>query len=150
MTSSNMRSEHKCLTLAAKLTGVAALLHLGCIIFGASWYRFLGAGEQMALLAEQGHWYPTVVTSVITLVLLIWTLYALSGAKVIRPLPFLRVVLAIIAAIFLLRGLGFYWLMPAFPDNSLLFWLISSGICIVLGGLYAFGGWQIRGQNAHH
>lgn len=132
------------------LTGVAALLHLGCIIFGASWYRFLGAGEQMALLAEQGHWYPTVVTSVITLVLLVWALYALSGAKVIRPLPFLRVVLAIIAAIFLLRGLGFYWLMPAFPDNSLLFWFISSGICIVLGYLYAFGNWQIRRQNAHH
>ena len=126
------------------LTGAAALLHLGCIIFGASWYRLLGAGEQMALLAEQGHWYPTVVTSVITLVLLVWTLYALSGAKLIRKLPFLRTVLAIIAAIFLLRGLGFYWLMPSFPENSLLFWLVSSGVCIILGSLYALGSWQLR------
>ncbi|WP_328590752.1 hypothetical protein [Cognaticolwellia mytili] len=32
---------------------LAAIMHLGCIYFGASWYRYLGASEQMAMMAEQ-------------------------------------------------------------------------------------------------
>ncbi|MGQ4584278.1 hypothetical protein [Lysobacter sp. F60174L2] len=36
------------------LNAIAALLHVGCIIFGASWYRFFGAGERMAQLASAG------------------------------------------------------------------------------------------------
>ncbi|KKK66980.1 hypothetical protein LCGC14_2958640, partial [marine sediment metagenome] len=43
-----------CLIVAGTLSAIAAILHLGCIYFGAPWYRFFGAGEQMAQLAEQG------------------------------------------------------------------------------------------------
>ena len=32
--------------------------------------------------------------------------------------------------------------MPIFPENSLTFWLISSGICLFIGGLFAVGTWQ--------
>jgi hypothetical protein len=32
----------------------ASLLHIGCIIGGPDWYRFFGAGEQMAKMAERG------------------------------------------------------------------------------------------------
>ncbi|WP_406681969.1 hypothetical protein [Shewanella subflava] len=48
-------------------SAIAALAHLGCIIFGGDWYRFLGAGEQMASLADNGDWYPSMVSSVIVL-----------------------------------------------------------------------------------
>jgi hypothetical protein len=44
------------LILGAISSASAALAHLGCIIFGGSWYRFLGAGEQMAKMAEKGDW----------------------------------------------------------------------------------------------
>ncbi len=64
------------LIVAGTLSAVAAILHLGCIYFGASWYRFFGAGEQMALLSEQGSIQPTLITSVIVLVLSIWSMYA--------------------------------------------------------------------------
>ena len=57
------------LVAAAALSATAALLHVGCIVFGAPWYRFFGAGEQMAQMAERGEWRPTLVTSVIVLVL---------------------------------------------------------------------------------
>lgn len=55
------------LIAAAICTALAALAHIGCIIFGADWYRFFGAGEQMAQMAEAGDWYPAVVTSVIVI-----------------------------------------------------------------------------------
>lgn len=127
------------LIVAAICSAVAALLHLGCIIFGADWYRFFGAGEQMAQMAEAGHIYPTIVTSVIVAVLALWSLYALSGAGVIIRLPLLRLGLCIIASIYLLRGIVFIPLMPMFPENSITFWLVSSAICFVFGLMYVLG-----------
>jgi hypothetical protein len=63
------------LVAGAALSAVAALLHLACIVFGASWYRFMGAGEQMAKMVSNGSWYPTVVTLTIAAVLSVWSLY---------------------------------------------------------------------------
>lgn len=134
--------KNKLLIAAAICSGVAALLHLGCIIFGGDWYRFFGAGEQMAQMAEAGHTYPTIVTLVIVTLLTIWSLYALSGAGVILRLPLLRLALCIIAAIYLMRGIAFIPLMPMFPGNSLTFWVASSIICLAFGLLYALGIYQ--------
>lgn len=130
---------NKFLLVGAGLSGIASLLHVGCIIFGGSWYRFLGAGEQMAQMSEQGHWYPVVVTSFIALVLAIWSLYALSGAGVIRKLPLLRLGLCVITGIYLLRGFLFVPFAEYFPGNSLSFWLWSSAICLIIGIVYAVG-----------
>jgi hypothetical protein len=138
--------KNKLLIAAAVCSALAALLHLGCIVFGGDWYRFFGAGEQMAQMAEAGHIYPTVVTLVIVFILTSWSLYALSGAGVILRLPLVRWVLCIIAAIYLLRSLAFVPLMPMFPENSVTFWVVSSTICFVLGLLYAVGTRQVWTQ----
>ncbi|TXH94256.1 MAG: hypothetical protein E6Q75_13840 [Rheinheimera sp.] len=136
------KTPNKPLLAASLCCGLAALAHAGCILFGADWYRFFGAGEQMAQLAAQGHWYPTVVTSAITFVLLLWACYALSAAGVMRRLPLTRLAVVLISSILLLRGLAFVWLMPLFPGNSLRFWLVSSGICLLMSTLFAVGSWQ--------
>lgn len=133
------RSHNYFLIGGAALSGVAALLHAGCIIFGAEWYRFLGAGEQMAQLALAGHWYPNTITSVIVFVLAVWALYALSGAGVVRKLPFVRLVLCVITGVYLLRAVAFVLLQPMFPGNSMTFWLISSGISLVVGVVHLLG-----------
>ena len=127
------------LITGAVLNALAALLHLGCIAFGAPWYRFLGAGEHMAQMASDGHWYPTVVTLIIAAVLAAWSLYALSGAGVIRSLPLVRLALCAITAIYLLRAVAFAPLMPYFPGNSMAFWVWSSAICFVLGAVHFIG-----------
>ncbi|MFY0663742.1 MAG: hypothetical protein JXQ97_03910 [Natronospirillum sp.] len=127
------------LVVGAAGSAIAALAHVGCIIFGAEWYRFFGAGEDMAQMAERGEWYPAAVTSVLVLVLSLWALYGLSGAGVIRRLPLLRLGLMTISAGYLLRGVAFVGIMPMFPENSLTFWLVSSAICLSLGLLYAVG-----------
>lgn len=131
------------LIIAAICSGIAALAHLGCIVFGGDWYRFFGAGEQMARMAEQGLWYPSIVTSVLVMVLLSWSLYAFSGAGMIRRLPLLRLALCIISAMYLIRAVAFYWLMPLFPENGLTFWLVSSSICLAIGVFYAVGTYQV-------
>lgn len=133
---------NKLLIIGSIGSAFAALAHLGCIIFGGDWYRFFGAGEQMAKMAEDGHWYPTVVTSIIVLVLSLWSLYGLSGSKVIFRLPFLKLGLIVISLIYLVRGVAFVAIMPMFPENSLTFWLVSSGICLFLGILYSVGTFQ--------
>ncbi|HZP65719.1 MAG TPA: hypothetical protein VFB32_05365, partial [Rudaea sp.] len=92
------------LVAGAALSALAALLHIGCIVFGAPWYRFFGAGERMAQLAAAGSAFPAVVTACIATVLMVWAVYALSGAGVIARLPLLKPVLLVITGIYLLRG----------------------------------------------
>jgi len=138
------------LLAAAICCFAAALAHLGCIVFGGDWYRFFGAGEQMARMAEQGLWYPTLVTSFIVVVLVVWGCYALSGAGVIRRLPLTKLALVLISGVFLLRGVAFVGLMPMFPENSLTFWLVSSGICLLIGGLFAVGIWAQSKVSVDH
>ncbi|MGE6461570.1 hypothetical protein ACQKC7_07305 [Pseudoalteromonas tetraodonis] len=133
---------NKPLILGALFSAVAALAHLGCIIFGGDWYRFFGAGEQMAKMAEAGDSHPTIVTSVLVLILSIWSVYGLSGARLITKLPLLRTALVLISLIYVSRGVLFVALMPMFPENSITFWLVSSAICLGIGMLYSIGTYQ--------
>jgi hypothetical protein len=127
------------LLTGALFSAAAAVAHLACILLGAPAYRFMGAGERMARAAEAGRLRPTLVTVAISGVLLLWSAYALSGAGVIGPLPLTRFALAVIGAIYLARALAFPLLKPAFPENSNTFWWVSSGICGLMGLMYAYG-----------
>lgn len=133
---------NKPLMFGAFFSAIAALAHLGCIIFGGEWYRFFGAGEQMAKMAEAGESYPAIVTSVLVLILFTWSVYGLSGARVIGKLPLVRTALVLISSIYILRGVSFIILMPMFPENSIVFWLVSSTICLFIGLLYSVGTYQ--------
>jgi hypothetical protein len=132
-------THNRFLIVGASLSALAALLHLACIVFGAPMYRALGAGEHMAQMAEAGHWYPTVTTLAIVVILGIWCLYALSGAGAIRRLPLLRFGLCVITGIYLLRGVAFVALMGSYPDNSMTFWIVSSAICLAIGLMHFLG-----------
>ena len=135
-------SRNTFLIIGAALSALAALLHVGCILFGASWYRFFGAGEKVARMAAAGHWYPTVLTLGIVAILSGWSLYALSGAGVIRRLPFVRPALCLITCIYLLRAVAFAPLQTYFPGNSTTFWLWSSAVCFVAGLVHLAGLWR--------
>jgi putative oxidoreductase len=133
------------------LTGGASLLHVAMIVGGPAWYRFFGAGEEMARSAGRGAHYPAVITAAIAALLAVWMLYALSGARVIRPLPFLRPVLAAIAVVYLSRGIMGVPLVMLVDDPYLnelrakmTFMIVSSAICVVLGLCYAAGAFAAR------
>jgi hypothetical protein len=127
------------LIIAGTLSAIAAALHIACIYFGAPWYRLLGAGEHMAKQAEQGSLMPTIITSGITLMLFIWSLYAFSAAGLVTKLPLMRLALIVITSIYLIRGiLGFF--LIAYPiENSPEFWLWSSAISLSFGIVHLIG-----------
>ena len=127
------------LVAGGALSALAALLHLGCIAFGAPWYRFFGAGEQMARLAASGSSYPALVTIAIALVLLTWSLLAFSGAGLVRKLPLLRTGLCLVTAIYLARGAAVLPLMAFVPGRSTTFWWWSSAICLIIGLIHMVG-----------
>jgi hypothetical protein len=128
------------------LTAGAALLHIGIIIGGPDWYRFFGAGERMARMAARGSLQPALVTATTAVFLGVWALYAFSGAGVVRRLPFLRLALTLIAAVYLARGILGVPAVMLVDDvytnqlrEKLTFMVVSSAICIVLGLCYAVG-----------
>lgn len=127
------------LIIAGIMSLFAAIIHVGCIYFGASWYRFFGAGEQMAIMAEQGSIKPTLITSCIIFVLMVWSLYAFSAAGMMVKLPFLRVILVMITVIYLLRGVAGYFFINNPLGRTPEFWIWSSSICLGIGIMHLIG-----------
>jgi hypothetical protein len=131
------------LAIGGGLSLVAAVLHLGCIVGGPDWYRFFGAGEGMARMAEQGDWRPALITLCVAAALAVAGAYALSGAGLIARLPFLRTALVVISAVYLLRGLVLF--MPSAlqrPDLTMTFLVWSSTIVLAIGLVHAIGTWR--------
>lgn len=118
---------------------IASLLHLSCVVFGGRMFRLLGAGEYIATLADKGHWYPPFIAIVIALMLAGFGIYALSAIGIVRPLPYPKLILIGIGAIFILRAVAFPLIHPMFPENSPNFWLVSSAICLIVGVVHWIG-----------
>lgn len=127
------------LIVAGSLSAAAAILHVGCIYFGAPWYRFFGAGEQMAVLAEKGSIQPTLITSGIVIVLSVWSLYAFSAAGIIFRLPLMRLALILITFIYVARGIIGFFLINSPMGRSPEFWIWSSVICLSCGIVHFVG-----------
>lgn len=129
------------LILAGWLSLLAAVLHMAVIVGGPDWYRFFGAGEGMARMAERGMIQPTLITLAIAAVLAIWAAYAFSGAGLIGKLPLLRTGLVVITLIYLARGL---LIIPAAlmqrEINAFGWW--SSLIVLIYGLAYLIGTWR--------
>jgi uncharacterized membrane protein len=127
------------LLIAGTLSAIVAILHLGCIYFGAPWYRLFGAGEYMAILAERGSIKPTLITAAIFIILSFWSLYAFSAAGAIFRLPFLRIALIIITSIYLIRGISGFFFINSPMGRSPEFWIWSSVICLSFGIVHLIG-----------
>lgn len=124
------------------LSALAAILHLAVIAGGPDWYRFVGAGEEMARMAERGMLRPALITVAIAAILAIWSAYAFAGAGLLPRLPLIRTALVAITAVYLLRGLALVplaLLRPALVDS---FALWSSLIVLAYGIVHAVGTWR--------
>ncbi len=137
------------LLIGALLSFIAAGLHLVCIVGGPDWLRFFGAGERMAVMAERGHWYPGLITIFIAGVLMVWGTYALTGAAAgdaALTLPFLKWILVVITAVYLLRGALPFLAGLVKPEILVPFTIWSSAVCLVYGLFHAVGLWQVWGK----
>ncbi len=128
------------LTAGGVLSLAASLLHLACIAGGPAWYRFFGAGEEIARAAERGSPVPAVITLGIATVLAVWAAYAFAGAGMIRRLPLMRFCLVGISAVYLARGLVLAPALALWPWDDFTVW--SSVIVLGYGVAYAVGTWR--------
>ena len=145
-----MMKINKLLIIGGVLSAVAALLHIAIIMGGPEWYRFFGAGEGMAQLAEKNSTYPTTITAIIATILALWALYAFSGAGIINQLPLLKPVLVIISIIYIVRGIFgipivLYLDHPYLNEleEKMTFIVFSSVVSLLFGLFYLVGSIQI-------
>ena len=130
------------LLAAAWMSIAASLLHLACIVGGPAWYRFLGAGEEMARAVERGSSVPALMTGAIAAIIAVWAAFAFGAAGTLPRLPLTRTALIAIAAVLLARAaLAF---VPGVwpPEQTYAFRMGSSAIVLVLGLCFAIGTWK--------
>lgn len=143
------------LMVAGLATAVAGLIHLMIPLGGPAWYAFFGAPRHLVRMAEAHALYPNVSCVMIAAGLFVCSAYAFSGARLLPALPLLRPMLAAIAFVFLLRGVGFVLLEWMWPGSLArvsgsqgidTFLLVSSLICLLIGVAYAVGLLSARGH----
>lgn len=118
---------------AAGLDFLAATLHVGIVFGGPAWYRFFGAGERMARMAERRHPGPTLVTLAIAAALCGFGAYAMTAGGWFPALPFPREGLMAITAIYAVRAAAPLLLLPVMASMRTRFMVVSSLVC----GVYA-------------
>ena len=132
----------KLLVIGGILSLIASLLHIAVIVGGPDWYRFFGAGENMAKMSENGLLYPALITSGIVLVLAIWAWFAFAGAGLVWKPPLLRTGLVVISGIYLARGFVVAPMALFVPEKINAFAIWSSLIVLIYGLFHTVGTWK--------
>jgi len=138
----------RCLFWSGTVAVAGAVLHVAILFGGPDWYARFGAPDALVQMARTGNARAPISCLVIAAILAGWALYAFSGAGPIRRLPVLRPVLALIAAILILRGILFIPMLLWRPgalgaicschgfDG---FIVVTSILCLVTGVGYGAG-----------
>jgi hypothetical protein len=138
-----MNASSRWLVAAAALCFAIALLHVAIIFLGPEAYAYFGA-PGLGRAEAAGSVVPDLETAVLVLVFATFGAYALSGAGHLRRLPLLRVALALMGAVFTLRGLVLFVQLaqlwtggPAAPPRMAVFSLVSliTGAAFLAGTL---------------
>jgi len=137
------------LRLAGASSGIIALFHVAIALVGAPAYRYFGAGERMARLAEQGSALPALATLGIAVVFAIWSAYGFTGSRHLRWLPYPRLVLTAVGGVYALRGLVLLpqvvWFFSGHSADVPLRHLFFSLAALLIGLVYLAGvkqAWQ--------
>lgn len=126
-----------------RLAGVgsiaAASLHLACMLGGPDWYRWMGAGDEIAHAVERGQLRPYLLTIGIAAILFGWAWFAFAAARLLPRPPLLRTGLIAIILVLLLRAAALF--VPGLwaPETGATFKIISSLIVLALGLSFLIG-----------
>src|SRR5262249_30129924 len=130
------------LRVAGIWSSLFALVHLAVVAAGPAGYRMMGAGEEMARLAEQGSWRPAFLTAALAAVFALAAAYAFSAARLLPRLPFLKLGLLAIGAVYTVRGLFLapqIGVLTRFPGQMNGRQLIFSVAALIVGLIYLIG-----------
>lgn len=133
----------KALLIGSQLIQLVAVVHVVIAVVGGDLYIFFGAGEEFAEMDNNGSLKPMMITFGLSVLFFQLGFYGLSGAGYLKKLPFVKVVLYLIALVFTARGLLFFYevyllytgaIYPIrFPIFS--FYSLATGACFWFGVL---------------
>jgi hypothetical protein len=125
------------LAIAIALFGAA--IHVAAIVGGPSWYAFFGAPPAIVESARSGTWLAPIGAMVIVGLMAICAAYAASALGLIRKLPLLRLGLACIAAVCLLRAFVLIPLAVKHPELLNTFEVAAALVWALAGVGFAVG-----------
>ena len=123
------------------MSALISLLHF-ILALKPEFYRYITAGREseLARMAESGSTATSIGTISLGILFAIWAIYAFSGAGLIRRLPLIRMVLVIIAFIYILRALFLFTEINMVLDEGYPFrFVVFSAISLAAGALYLAG-----------
>lgn len=142
--------ENRLLFLAGMGSFFVAFLHIIIMYVGAPAYRYFGAGEEMASLAESGSLQPVIITTAITVLFMLFALYAFSGMNLIFRLPFVKQVLLLVGVLFTLRGAAaafFVYLLVSTGSGEWIKDIVFSLVALSIGLMYLIGRQELVKKN---
>jgi len=137
-TDSRPKWENYLLRVGGYFNILIAIAHIVGLIWADQMYEFTGVGRQMEDLSRIHSAYPFLLTIFVSIAFFLFGLYGLSAGGEIFQLPFLENATYLIAAIYLLRGLGALGLAlyQDFPSDKQ---VVFAGIATGIGLLYLVG-----------
>jgi hypothetical protein len=105
------------LILAAIIAIGNAIAHMACIYLGPECYVAQLAPVQLVELARNGIYLAPVATVFVSVIFVIWGLYALSATGIIRRLPLLKFAIYAISILCIIRGILPLQLWLRHPEN---------------------------------
>jgi hypothetical protein len=136
------------LLLVGIIACAGSALHIAILFGGPDWYAFFGAPSGLVEMARAGNLRAPISCLVIAAFLAVLAAYAFSGSGVIHRLPLLRLGLASIAIVLILRGVLFIPLIIWRPSalsricncpSVDTFIIVTSALCLAMGIGYALG-----------
>lgn len=127
------------LIIVALIATLTAVAHLSCIYLGASCFQAQMAPTIVVQSAIDGTWLAPIGTIIVSLMFLLCAAYALSGAGILRRLPFLHLGIYTISILCVFRGLTVLPFLFLYPGRVSTSAIIASGVWFVSGLLFYFG-----------
>jgi len=127
------------LVLVAFIFFGTAVAHMSCIILGSECYAVQMAPPQIVESAINGTWLAPIGTTIVSTIFVIFGLYALSGAGIIRKLPLQKFGIYTIATLCLIRGLLPLQLWIRHPEKVSTVVFYVGVVWLITGLLFLFG-----------
>lgn len=95
----------KLLIAGAMINILTAILHISIPFIGKAAYQYFGAPPEIITLAQEGYFaISLLIMFLLSTLFFVAGLYGLSGAGLIRPIPFRSVAILLIGILYTLRG----------------------------------------------
>ena len=132
------------LSLVAAVAVITVIAHMSCIYLGPSCFSAQLAPVAIVESAKEGTWVAPIGTLVISFIFLLCALYVLSAARLVFPVPILRLGIILISCLCIVRGIATIPLLAIVPEVATLFAKIAGVVWFLSGYSCATGYYLVQ------